>query len=118
MDEQLLEANKIASEMLGCESVRVKGGVCMHLVSCSPVMHYEDPTECLQAFSIENPSDRDAVVQMLGEKYGIFFEFYPASHTDRIEQTNGWRFDSTMADYKSGWHDAYQDAVVAAVLAV
>lgn len=111
MTDKLLEANLKAAELLGKPSLM---RVCQYCkMNDGPVNHLD--TECVGCgkkadiqlmFSIANPSDRDAVVQMLGKEHCCIFYF----------AENKWAY--AAFEHTKGIYDTYQDAVIAAVLAV
>lgn len=110
MADKLLAANKIAADMLAI-------GACPECRGSGEMFGGFGCDQCDgtgTAFSIANPADRDAVVQMLGEKFGISLEYYISS------DGGGW-YASTPNDgrkYCSPYFDSYQEAMIAAVLAV
>ena len=105
MTNKLLQANLKAAELLEFRGIDwdVPTG---KKKSCivSPTQGEND----WRPFSIANPSDRDAVVQMLGKKHGIIFYI--------TKEQWAWDFDFPAAE--ASREPSYQDAVVAAVLAV
>ena len=102
MTDQLLQANLKAAELLGYDAVKVESdeGTSVH--------KYEINCD-LPPFSIANPSDRDAVVQMLLDKGYTIIKYQDKFGVNRKSPSPTRTISS---------HKTYQDAVVAAVLAV